>query len=93
MILTQLNRDNSVPASQGLTACLYQLFSLAGVVATIAKLTKSCILRLSTDKLYFILSERAANGGVSVWCELAQVGRIKAGTGTLIQHKNVVLPV
>ena len=41
-------------------------------MATIAKLAKSCIFRLTTDKLFFILSEQAGNGGVSIWCELAQ---------------------
>ncbi|XP_070623220.1 checkpoint protein HUS1 isoform X2 [Erythrolamprus reginae] len=42
------------------------------VISTIAKLTKICILRLTLDKLYFILSDKVANGGVSMWCELNQ---------------------
>ncbi|XP_033854575.3 checkpoint protein HUS1-like isoform X1 [Acipenser ruthenus] len=42
------------------------------VVNTISKLTKTCTLRLTTDKLYFILSDKVANGGVSMWCELSQ---------------------
>ena len=46
---------------------------IVGVVNTIAKLAKACTLRLTADKLYFILSERVTNGGVSIWCELAQV--------------------
>ncbi|KAJ6662064.1 hypothetical protein lerEdw1_012911 [Lerista edwardsae] len=44
----------------------------AGVINTIAKLAKACTLRLTTDKLYFILSDKVANGGVSMWCELSQ---------------------
>lgn len=44
-----------------------------GVINTIAKLAKACTLRLTTDKLYFILSDKVANGGVSMWCELSQV--------------------
>lgn len=47
----------------------------AGVINTIAKLAKSCTLRLTASKLYFILSDRVANGGVSMWCELCQVSR------------------
>ncbi|RXM95473.1 Checkpoint protein HUS1 [Acipenser ruthenus] len=47
-------------------------FFLLGVVNTISKLTKTCTLRLTTDKLYFILSDKVANGGVSMWCELSQ---------------------
>ncbi|XP_010706521.1 checkpoint protein HUS1 [Meleagris gallopavo] len=42
------------------------------VINTIAKLAKSCTLRLTASKLYFILSDRVANGGVSMWCELCQ---------------------
>ncbi|XP_043920827.1 checkpoint protein HUS1 isoform X4 [Protopterus annectens] len=42
------------------------------VVNTISKLAKVCTLRLSTEKLYFILSDKVANGGVSMWCELSQ---------------------
>uniref|UniRef100_UPI00398E4169 checkpoint protein HUS1 n=1 Tax=Pristiophorus japonicus TaxID=55135 RepID=UPI00398E4169 len=42
------------------------------IVNTISKLTKSCILRLTTDKLYFILSDKVASGGVAMWCQLFQ---------------------
>ncbi|XP_064362749.1 checkpoint protein HUS1 isoform X5 [Dromaius novaehollandiae] len=42
------------------------------VVNTVARLAKTCTLRLTADKLYFILSDKVANGGVSVWCELCQ---------------------
>ncbi|CAH1773977.1 unnamed protein product [Owenia fusiformis] len=42
------------------------------VVSTIAKLVKGCTLRLTSNKIYFILSERVANGGISIWCELTQ---------------------
>ncbi|XP_074799335.1 checkpoint protein HUS1 isoform X2 [Natator depressus] len=42
------------------------------VINTIAKLAKTCTLRLTVDKLYFILTDKVANGGVSMWCELSQ---------------------
>ncbi|XP_073534491.1 checkpoint protein HUS1 isoform X1 [Phyllobates terribilis] len=42
------------------------------VVTTITKLTKSCTLRLSASNLYFILTDKVANGGVSMWCNLCQ---------------------
>ncbi|XP_028289841.1 checkpoint protein HUS1 isoform X2 [Gouania willdenowi] len=42
------------------------------VVTTIAKLTKTCVLRLTPDNLFFVLSGKVANGGVSMWCELSQ---------------------
>uniref|UniRef100_A0A8D0BL55 Checkpoint protein n=1 Tax=Salvator merianae TaxID=96440 RepID=A0A8D0BL55_SALMN len=42
------------------------------VISTIAKLAKTCTLRLTVEKLYFILSDKVANGGVSMWCELNQ---------------------
>ncbi|KAJ8406922.1 hypothetical protein AAFF_G00291980 [Aldrovandia affinis] len=44
------------------------------VVNTISKLTKTCTLRLTTDNLFFMLSDKVANGGVSMWCELSQQG-------------------
>ncbi|XP_069768398.1 checkpoint protein HUS1 isoform X2 [Narcine bancroftii] len=42
------------------------------IVNTISKLTKSCILRLTSDKLFFILSDKVASGGVALWCQLFQ---------------------
>ncbi|KAF6729597.1 Checkpoint protein HUS1 [Oryzias melastigma] len=42
------------------------------VVTTISKLTKTCVLRLNPDKLFFVLSGKVANGGVGMWCELSQ---------------------
>ncbi|XP_013856486.1 checkpoint protein HUS1 [Austrofundulus limnaeus] len=43
------------------------------VVTTISRLTKTCVLRLTPDHLFFILSGKVSNGGVSMWCELLQV--------------------
>ncbi|XP_017289422.1 checkpoint protein HUS1 [Kryptolebias marmoratus] len=42
------------------------------VVTTISKLTKMCVLRLTPDNLFFVLSGKVANGGVGMWCELLQ---------------------
>ncbi|XP_022373895.1 checkpoint protein HUS1 isoform X2 [Enhydra lutris kenyoni] len=42
------------------------------VSAMIAKLAKTCALRISPQKLNFILSDKVASGGVSMWCELEQ---------------------
>uniref|UniRef100_A0A8C9XCM7 Checkpoint protein n=1 Tax=Sander lucioperca TaxID=283035 RepID=A0A8C9XCM7_SANLU len=42
------------------------------VITTISKLTKTCVLRLTPDNLFFVLSGKVANGGVSMWCELSQ---------------------
>ncbi|XP_069019481.1 checkpoint protein HUS1 [Embiotoca jacksoni] len=42
------------------------------VITTISKLTKMCVLRLTPDNLFFVLSGKVANGGVSMWCELSQ---------------------
>jgi hypothetical protein len=48
---------------------------VSGVGSMIAKLAKICTLRISPDKLNFILSDKLASGGVSMWCELEQVSR------------------
>uniref|UniRef100_A0A8C0P5A4 Checkpoint protein n=1 Tax=Canis lupus familiaris TaxID=9615 RepID=A0A8C0P5A4_CANLF len=42
------------------------------VSAMIAKLAKTCTLRISPEKLNFVLSDRVASAGVSMWCELEQ---------------------
>ncbi|XP_060756116.1 checkpoint protein HUS1 isoform X2 [Neoarius graeffei] len=42
------------------------------VVNTITKLTKACVVRLNVDNIFFVLSGKVANGGVSMWCELLQ---------------------
>ncbi|XP_060601141.1 checkpoint protein HUS1-like [Ruditapes philippinarum] len=42
------------------------------VVTTVSKLIKTCVLRVTTSALYFILSEKVVNGGIQIWCELPQ---------------------
>ncbi|XP_015258063.1 PREDICTED: checkpoint protein HUS1 [Cyprinodon variegatus] len=42
------------------------------VVTTIAKLTKTCVLQLTPDNLFFILSGKVTNGGVGMRCQLLQ---------------------
>jgi len=42
------------------------------IVGTISKLVKSCIMRITEDKVFFILAERVGDSGASVWCELNQ---------------------
>ena len=49
-----------------------------------------CALRLTPTKLYFILTDNAAVGGVSIWCELTQV-RLKNVLHCLIVLKTTVL--
>ncbi|KAM8823325.1 checkpoint protein HUS1 [Spinachia spinachia] len=50
-------------------ACLHHF---TRVVTTIWKLTKVCVLRLTADHLFFVLSGKVAHGGVGLWCELPQ---------------------
>uniref|UniRef100_A0A0B6Z858 Checkpoint protein n=1 Tax=Arion vulgaris TaxID=1028688 RepID=A0A0B6Z858_9EUPU len=42
------------------------------IVSTISKLVKTCVMRITIDKVYFILSERIGDGGAQIWCELPQ---------------------
>ncbi|CAG5116939.1 unnamed protein product, partial [Candidula unifasciata] len=42
------------------------------IVGTISKLIKTCIMRITMDKVFFILSERIGDGGAQIWCELSQ---------------------
>ncbi|XP_057587304.1 checkpoint protein HUS1 isoform X2 [Hippopotamus amphibius kiboko] len=50
-------------------ACLNNFTRVSNMIA---KLAKTCTLRISPDKLNFVLSDKVANGGVSLWCELEQ---------------------
>uniref|UniRef100_A0A8C6W2V0 Checkpoint protein n=1 Tax=Nannospalax galili TaxID=1026970 RepID=A0A8C6W2V0_NANGA len=50
-------------------ACLNHFTRVSNMIA---KLAKTCSLRISPDKLNFILSDKLASGGVSMWCELEQ---------------------
>ena len=50
---------------------IYNLF--LEVISTVSKLSKTCALRLTKDKLFFILTERLISGGISLWCELSRV--------------------
>ncbi|XP_017724040.1 PREDICTED: checkpoint protein HUS1 isoform X2 [Rhinopithecus bieti] len=50
-------------------ACLNHFTRISNMIA---KLAKTCTLRISPDKLNFILCDKLANGGVSMWCELEQ---------------------
>ena len=47
-----------------------------GVVSSVSHMAKSCALRLTPHKLYFILNDTAAKGGVKIWCEVNQVGYV-----------------
>ncbi|KAM5273027.1 checkpoint protein HUS1 isoform 2-T2 [Ctenodactylus gundi] len=51
------------------TACLNHFTRVSNMVA---KLAKTCTLRITPEKLNFILSDKLASGGVSMWCELDQ---------------------
>ncbi|KFO89480.1 Checkpoint protein HUS1 [Buceros rhinoceros silvestris] len=55
------------------------------VINTIAKLAKTCTLRLTVSKLYFILNDKVANGGVSMWCDLCQM------EGVAAEHNEIYL--
>ncbi len=51
---------------------LYYLYYITDVVTTLAKNVKTCVLKLSAEKICFILSDHAATGGANLWCELLQ---------------------
>merc|ERR1719209_1182410 len=37
-----------------------------------AKISKECVMRLTSEKVYFILSDQSASGGPAVWAEINQ---------------------
>lgn len=43
------------------------------VIGTMARISKVCVMRLTADKVYFILTDTGAStGGPVVWCEMEQ---------------------
>ncbi|XP_062513568.1 checkpoint protein HUS1-like [Corticium candelabrum] len=48
------------------------ILQFSRVAATVAKLSKACVLRLTPLKVCFACIDRAASGGMRVWCELEQ---------------------
>jgi len=42
------------------------------VLQTMAKIAKTCVMRLTIDKTYFILTDQSASGAPAVWCEMEQ---------------------
>lgn len=48
---------------------------LPGVLNTVAKMTKTAVLRIIPTHLYFIFNERLTAGGSSLWCEIPQVNK------------------
>lgn len=73
-------------------ACLHHF---TRVITTISKLTKTCVLRLTPEHLDFVLSGKVANGGVSMWCELAQVNFFDEYQmeGVSSEHNEILLEV
>ncbi|XP_055994189.1 checkpoint protein HUS1 [Sorex fumeus] len=53
----------------GDAACLSHFTRVSNMIA---KLAKTCTLRISPEKLNFIIWDQVASGGVSMWCELQQ---------------------
>lgn len=49
----------------------------------VAKLAKTCTVRISPRQLNFILADKVASGGVSMWCELEQVSGAPAGPASV----------
>lgn len=49
--------------------CIHRFTS---VINTVGKLLKKCTVRLTSDKVFFILPDQVTNGGVSMWCEIKQ---------------------
>ena len=42
------------------------------IVVTMGKMAKLCVLRLTADKIFFILTDQSVSGGPAVWAEIDQ---------------------
>ena len=43
---------------------------LQNVISAVSKFCKTCCLKLTEDKMYFILNDRLVCGGTTIWCEV-----------------------
>ena len=43
---------------------------LQNVISAVSKFCKTCCLKLTEDKIYFILNDRLVCGGTTIWCEV-----------------------
>lgn len=48
------------------------IHNFTNVMSTVNKILKVCVLRLTPEKIFFILPDQITHGGVSMWCELKQ---------------------
>ena len=44
------------------------------VVAAVSKYCKNCALKLTEEKLEFILNDKVVSSGISLWCEVGGRG-------------------
>lgn len=54
--------------------CFSSWILITDIVTTLSKIAKECVLRLSHDKVYFIVSDENTSGHTppNVWCHLDQ---------------------
>ncbi|XP_063678788.1 checkpoint protein HUS1-like [Bolinopsis microptera] len=45
---------------------------LQNIISAVSKFCKTCCLKLTEDKMYFILNDRLVCGGTTIWCEVTQ---------------------
>lgn len=43
---------------------------LQSVISAVSRFCKTCCLKLTEDKIYFILNDRLVCGGTTIWCEV-----------------------
>jgi len=42
------------------------------IIVSVGKLSKDCVMRLTSEKIFFILCDQSASGGPAVWCDIDQ---------------------
>lgn len=69
--------------------------NLTRVLATIAKVSKTCILRVTPVSMYFIVTERACSGPIALWCDLQQTHFFTEYDieGATTEHREIYLQV
>jgi len=65
------------------------------VLGTMARISKVCVLRLTADNFFFILTDISAGGSPSVWCELKQESYFNEYNieGVSKEHNEILLEI
>ena len=59
------------------------------MISAVSKFCKTCCLKLTEDKIYFILNDRLVCGGTTIWCEVGLNLRVFSSEVNIIYYADL----